>query len=539
MADRKSTQTKAGSSSKKRKCPKCGKINLRRSSKTPGGKQRWACREGSGDRKLCYSTTDPNAPYRDSAGRTKAADKNPQFRRALGGIKRFIITSAQNATPVHEGFWASLQAYCKHTGAELVVIPIRYKNPTSRWTESQANEEFWHVPQGVLYNQRKKLNDNLVLVGDIKTIPTASKPLSRMEGVTHGESCIVGHTRLALSTVATPQQRLPKILTTTGACTVANYTDSKTGKLGEFHHTLGACVIEIQGKTFHMRQANACKDGSFIEGNTEFLPDGTHRPAPPALGLVMGDTHARFADPAVMEATFGADGIVDWLLPDHLVWHDLLDGYAVNPHHRDDPFIALAKHRAGFNSIRDEVEFTLDFLRRYSKGRKSVIVASNHDDFLNRWMRSNDWRRDPVNAQFYLDTAQMMAERTQMGQGGSETPDPFAYWVEQLVTAKDDITCLAMDQSFTLGDVECGFHGHRGPNGARGSINNLSRLGVRVMSGHGHSPGIEGGHYRVATSTFLNLEYTEGPSSWLNTHGIVYGNSKRSLINIIDGNYRL
>ena len=107
----------------------------------------------------------------------------------------------------------------------------------------------------------------------------------------------------------------------------------------------------------------------------------------------------------------------------------------------------------------------------------------------------------------------------------------------ETITENPDIQCLHMDESFTLGDIECGFHGHRGPNGARGTVKNLSLLGVKIITGHGHSPGIEGPHYRTGTSTVLRLEYTEGPSSWLNSHVVVYANGKRSLINIIDGEW--
>ena len=39
---------------------------------------------------------------------------------------------------------------------------------------------------------------------------------------------------------------LPKMMMTTGSCTVKNYTDSKAGKKGEFHHTLGFVIIEIK-----------------------------------------------------------------------------------------------------------------------------------------------------------------------------------------------------------------------------------------------------------------------------------------------------
>jgi hypothetical protein len=67
----------------------------------------------------------------------------------------------------------------------------------------------------------------------------------------------------------------------------------------------------------------------------------------------------------------------------------------------------------------------------------------------------------------------------------------------------------------------------------------MTKIGVRLVTGHGHSPAIEHGHYRVGTSTYLKLDYTEGPSSWLNTHCIIYANGKRSLLNIVFGKWHL
>jgi hypothetical protein len=499
------------------------------------------CRPSIGGKRVyCYSTTDPEAKYVNTqSGKTEKLT-SPQFNRKLGDVKRFIITSAQNATPIHEGFFKALMAYCKKNDAELVVIPIRYKNPTSRWTESQRNDERW-APELMpyLYNQRKKLCKSLVLLGDIKTRPTAQSPLTGFEGITHGESGILGHSKLQLRTIPTPQHSLPKILTTTGSCTVKNYTDSKAGKKGEFHHVIGACVVDIVGGIFHMRQVNATKDGTFIDLQHMYIANGTVGEAPRALGLVMGDTHMRFADPQVIGATFDRGGMVDTLNPEVLVWHDLLDGYSANPHHFGNPFIEIAKRRANMHIVEDEIRETVSFLRKHTRaGHKSIVVASNHDDFFQRWIMNTDWRRDPDNASFYLETAKLMADSAHMDKHGATYLDPFTYWVEKL---KDnpDISCLAVDESFMLGDSEVGFHGHRGPHGARGTVKNLSRLGVRVITGHGHAPAIEEGHYRTGTSTYLKLEYTEGPSAWLNTHCVVYANGKRSLINVIEGEWRL
>lgn len=461
----------------------------------------------------------------------------PRFARALSA-QRYLITSAQNATPVEPQFWAALKVAAKHLGAELVVIPLRYKNPTSVWSAQQEREDWWAdevLP--FLFNQRKKLGPNLVLVGDVKIQPTATRPLSGFEALTGAESCIIGHPKMQFRSVPSPTGRFPKILSTTGSCTRRNFTDTKAGKLGAFHHYLGAVLVELDGKRFHLRQLNADRQtGEFIDLDTLYSPRGV-RPAPPALGLVLGDTHARFADPAVDAATFGPGGIVDVVKPGKVVFHDLLDGYSVNPHHEGNPFIAAAKGSACMGGVLEEIKHAVQFVAERCHGRQAVIVPSNHDNFLARWVISTDWRQSPANARFYLETALAMLKSTRMTAGGTATADPFKYWVDKL-KGRSPIRCLEADERFELGGVECGLHGDRGPNGARGSLRNLSRIGARVISGHSHTPGIEEGHYQCGTSTPLKLEYNRGPSSWLNTHCVVYANGKRTLITIVDGQWR-
>ena len=463
-------------------------------------------------------------------------EKAPRFTRALEG-QRFLITSAQNNTAVHPGFFASLKVAAKHLGAELVVIPLRYKNPTSQW---ESTQKLWWASDVVpyLFNTRKKLNPNLVLVGDVKTQPTASSPLTGFESLTGAESCIIGHPKMQFRTVPVPSGRFPKILTTTGACTVRNYSDTKAGKIGDFHHYLGALMVEVQGKKFHLRQVNADrKDGSFTDLDKVFTSAGVSE-APPALGLAMGDTHVRVTDPEVDRATFGPGGIVETLSPKTLVFHDILDGDTVNPHDCDDPFLGEARRKAGLTEVEAEIKQVVDFVNVRAPGRDVVIVDSNHHAFLARWMARTDWRKDLKNAQFYLRTALATLASAVMTPRGPEYQDPFPVSMRALGLATN-VRCLGPDESFKLGDVECGLHGHRGPNGARGTLKNLSRLGEKSITGHSHTPGIEEGGYAVGTSTPRRLHYAHGPSSWLNTHCVVYASGKRSLISIIDGDWRL
>jgi hypothetical protein len=428
----------------------------------------------------------------------------------------------------------------QHLNAELIVIPIRYKNPTSRWSASQANAEEWAPEvQPYLCNTRIRLNKNLVVLGDVKTQPTASSPLTGFEAITHGESGILGHTKLQLRTVPTPQSAVPKILTTTGAVTVANYTDSKASKLGEFHHTLGAALVELEGGRFHLRQLNADTDGSFYDLTTFYGPDWT-LDGTRVTGLIMGDTHVDYIARAVKAATFGSGGIIDTLQPEVIVWHDLLDAYSVNPHHHGNPFIGVAKLRAGRSDVRAEVQRAADFIAAHTpKGCESIVVPSNHNDFLARWILGTDWRTNPGSARFYLETALAMVDSAKLTTGGAEYEDPTSYWLRRLLEASPHVQVLNRGDSYTLRGIEVGLHGDIGPHGSRGSARNLRRIGVRTVIGHSHAPCIDEGCVQVGTSTELVLEYNRGsPSGWMNTHCVIYPNGKRSLINIVDGRWR-
>lgn len=461
------------------------------------------------------------------------------FERSLPkDARRFIITAAQNATPVHRQFFGSLEFMARCTGAEILVIPLRYKNPTSQWSGSQRNAEWW-APEvrDYLWNARRALNRNVMVLGDLKIQPTASDPLQGADALSHAASGIVGHTKLQMRCVPTPSERMAKILTTTGACTVPNYTDSRAGRIGEFHHSLSAVLVELDGARFHLRHIHySDAHAGCVDLTALFTPNGALA-APQPFALVMGDTHVDFIDPAVEKATFGKGGIVDTLRPQNLVWHDLLDGYSCNPHHVGNPISAVVKRQAGMDIVRAEVERAIGYVETHTPGDcNSIVVGSNHNDFLRRWILRTDWRSDPVNAAFYLETALAMVQDARLGPGGVEYPDPLAYWFRRANLPR--VRVLGGDESLAYKGVELGMHGDRGPNGSRGSAKNLRRIGVKSIIGHSHSPAIEEGCYQVGTSTRLRLEYNVGPSSWLNAHCILHADGKRQIVTVVDGRWR-
>jgi len=508
-----------------RACPKCGGANLFRHGKADSSvRQRWKCRDCG------HRTTNPVAPSSPAV----------EFQTALPAGTRFVITSAQNATPVFKPFFDALKIYCKANKAALIVIPYRYKNPTSQWNENNESFEWW-APEVVphLFDGRFLLNDNLSVMADVKVQPTAVSPLSGLDSMTGHRSGIVGHPRVELKTIATPSHKLPKIMATTGAVTKPNYTDSKAGKKGEFHHSYAATVVELDGKAFHMRQISACADGSFIDLAHEYTRTES-RPAKPAEALVLGDVHVDFADPAVIAATFsGPRSIMAAVKPKRVVLHDLLDFYSRNHHHAKNPFVNIAKRSASMDVVEAEIKRACDFIdSNIPRDKKVVLVPSNHVEALTRWIADADWRQDPLNAETYLETALAVVRSIKMTPNGSSMIDPFHYWARKLLKNTARCVFLKRGEPYQIRAVEFAMHGDQGVNGSRGSRKGLSAIGVKSFIGHSHGPGITDGCYQVGTSSLLHLEYNAGPSNWLNTHGIQYANGKRTLVNIINGEFR-
>lgn len=502
------------------KCRKCSSLSLKKDGNYKG-QTRWSCRD---------------CGYRSiHVAESRFSEQDDSL---YNTVRSYVITSAQNATPIQSNFLKSLQNYCNHNDAQLIVTKYRYKNPSSQWSESQRNSEWW-APELVPYllDGRKRIAKNLVVLGDIHAQATATRPLSGLHTICGEDSAILGHSKIELESIPTPHKDRSKVLTTTGSVTVENYTDTKAGAKGEHWHQYSAVVVEIdKDETFYIRHLIAGNGGSFFDLDKLYTPKEVtsgHR----AEALVMGDTHAEFLDPLVKEATFGKKGIVACVEPKHLVWHDIHDFFSRNHHHRNSPFIQLAKYKAGAGNVKRALQETFDLVNECTpEDCLSIMVPSNHPAALSRWIAETDWRTDPENAEFYLETALHIARSCQMGPNGPSFDDAFTYWGKKMVS----VPCVwpAQNDSYRIAEVEVGQHGDKGINGSRGSLLQYGKIGARSIIGHSHSPGIKDGAYQVGTSSYLSLGYNSGPSSWAQTHAILYANGKISLVFMSNGKFK-
>lgn len=448
----------------------------------------------------------------------------------------YIVTSAQNNTPLDQRFWACLLLYAHYLDAQILVVPLLYRNPTS--PGELESQDAWWPPEVVPYliENDVYIGPQIRVMGDAKINATALNPLTGFEAITGGDSAIFGHAQIQMKTVATPQNKIPKIMHTTGSTSKKNYSKSKAGKKGDFHHSLGAVIVEVDKEydVFHMRGVVGDSKSEFYDIDMHITPKSVKK-VNAIEAIVLGDEHVIENCPDVYRATFeGPSSIVETCRPKYIVRHDVIDSYSVSHHHRQSPSIRYKKNLNGTDRLKDELAATAAFIEASTPSfSTSVIVPSNHHQHITKWLEEVDWKLEPWNARLYHELWAEWLAHIDNGQPFH----PFTWWMQQNCNA--NVIYLQDDYPFIVKDIYLGYHGDRGPNGARGNINSFSKIGAKTVTGHTHSPGIEKGAYQVGTSSKLNLEYTSGPSSWLNTHCLIHPNGKRQMINILWGDWRL
>lgn len=466
---------------------------------------------------------------------TKQQEESPQLIAAKSreldrSKKRFIITWAQNNTDVNERFISNVEAYAKEIDASIHVIAGRYKNPTSVFTDRKYDVWSDRIVQYLDAN-RHDVHKYVSIMSDVKIQPTAVDPMTGLQGISGINSCVFGSPKVQMEMIPVLVGNQPKMMLTTGACTLSNYTDSKSGKKGEFHHTLGFVIIEIKDEnTFFIRQVTATDAGDFndLYFNVQYSDERNESVITrnkSVAALVLGDLHYGHHDNQVLDETFN---LMAKLSPDHVVLHDVFDGTSINHHEIKDPFAQYHKEMAGSNSLKKEIDALLAGLEDF-QDYNVVVVRSNHDDFIDRWLKDTDWRRTvtPKNSLEYMQYSAALLS-------GQAPNGVIPYIINQKFP---QFKTLGRNDSFIVKGWELGQHGDVGSGGTRGSLLQFRKLNTKIVVGHYHSPGRKDGALSVGTSTKLRLNYNLGPSSWLQSHVIIHQDGKAQHINFINGKF--
>ena len=458
--------------------------------------------------------------------------------RGLEKHENFIVTSAVNNCHADPKFLAALEQWRQETQGRILVNKIRYKNPQSR-TEAEKTrpDEWWDKALHPYMIEQELRPHPLLSFMTRKAQATANNPLpAKLDSRTQDRSAVFGHPQLSMRTVATPQNALPKILYSSGAVTEKLYSDTDAGDMAEFHHSHAAIIAEVRGDRFHLREVTwDSASEKFVDIDTQYTPTGVEN-APRAAALSMGDLHLGSEDPGVMEATFGPGGVMESVDPENVFFHDTFDGVSVSPHDDKKLLLRAALARRGHTSLARELEYVGNWLNNLPVGPDYFVVPSNHDDFLDRWLQKGESGVEAENLVLYheLCAAMLRAE----AETGRFPPAISLALPNHTAFNREDVRFVEIDENVIVRGIQCGAHGHLGPNGARGAPGNMSRIGIKGVYGHIHSPRIWQGTYFAGTSSIYRLPYAKGPSGWMHSHVLTHDNGYRQMLHMIDNQFR-
>lgn len=398
-------------------------------------------------KKLGFSSHQDISNQEIRQGKVREYDNDKQY---------YIITWAQNATPVHSNFWNNILTYADYLNANVGVIQGRYQNPTSLWTSKMQTDDWWdecftvyerddqgdivwvdkdgetvtkeeigeyvakrlkgkefedgRVNKKIKFSYldagRHNIHSYLDILSDVKVRPTAVNPLVGFEGISGDRSSILGHPRVHLRSLPVLKGHPNKLLLTTGACTIKNYTDTKSGKKAEFHHTYGFVIVEIKDDlTFYIRQVTADQNGNFIDLVNE-VTDQEVSKVNSCDVFVLGDIHTANVHEPTMHSTINLFNVI---CPKNIILHDIFDGESVNHHEAKDPIKAYERYKGGKDLVKSEVEGVKRLIDEYDLiNYNPIVIRSNHDcfhkdtEFLTEtgWKTFEDIRDEDLLAQF-------------------------------------------------------------------------------------------------------------------------------------------
>ena len=425
--------------------------------------------------------------------------------------KRYLISSAQTASPVNKVFFNNMKAYADYIDAEIALVATRYKNPTSIWKEEGDVWDELSLPY--LTAMRQDLHPNLCLLADLKIQATSPNPTSGIDNFEGIKSCIVGSPTIEMRSIPTIGNQIQKFLYSTGSITEPSFTDTVAGGKAAESHSFGFLVVEVENENIvHVRNVKAENDGTF--NDLLFRVEKEVVSEEEVDTMIWGDSHFAQKEKKVTNAFRKVClnlGITNSVL------HDVWDSKSINVHNLKDPIVQHELMKNGEDDLKKEFAQLVEELDWFSKNMKeTLVIGSNHDDMLDRALVQSDWRANLKNAEFFLKCLRLKLS-------GKATKGVIPYTINKKF---NNVIALGVDESFIKYGVELALHGHKGPNGSRGSITSFAKLPMPCVIGHSHSPGIKKNCYQVGVSCKLDQGYNKGLSSWayasttLNKRGI-------------------
>lgn len=440
-------------------------------------------------------------------------------------IKRLIVTAAEIGAQPNNKQLDSYETYAKHWKAEVVVIPIQGQQSREEVLADRFSD--FTVTNDMQLSKHLAIRDYGVKAQTINPLTGL-----RRFGTTKN-SIIVGSPKQHLEHVANSSKNEPKAVMSTGVSTLPNYRHNRIGRIGLEDHVQGAIAIELDSETgyFYQRQIQNISDGSFIDMGVKYSPNGKVQQVR-ADTMVIGDMHNAQMDKSAYETTCEQ---INTLKPKYVMLHDIFDGYSVS-HHDGGKFLLRGKKAVSgqtdlYTELHELGKTLEELTAQGSKDTKFMVVKSNHDEVIDRYLEECRFVGDERNLRLSVQLANAYME----GKDPLEEGVRLAYG-----HVPKNIKFLKRDDDFNRYGWHLSSHGDKGPSGSRGSMASFDYSLGKAIVGHNHSAAIRKNVFRVGTIERMDVDYVKGTTgNWTNTNAVIYPNGRAQLITSFGGKWNI
>ena len=443
-------------------------------------------------------------------------------------IKKYFITSFQSNAHVNPKVLDTVNSICKyHKVPEENLLMIKL---TGKSLHEDLNPKIlrdYNVLEGDF-----RMNRNFK-VSNYSVRPQQIKPFTGLTAFTRKEgSFVFGSPKQYMKPVPTYNKHFPKFLYTTGVITDPNYNlKHAIGMKALKDHTFGGLYVEVASdRIYHARHIGITSSGLAYDLNKKFHKGTVETIRPEAH--ILGDWHTGITDPLAKKS---AKDIIKKYSPKNIVLHDFADFSSINHHEQGKLIDQVFTYNNNQLNLEGELQMIAKELKEFvdfiPKDTKIYIVKSNHDEFLYRYLNETRFVKEPQNA---LIASKLLT-------CAFEGKDPFEEGVRMFYDfPKNKVNFLQADDSFKVGSIELGKHGHKGIHGAKFSTRGTEEASPYQIIAHRHAPFKERNQMGVGTNTILDPKYTSGGlSGWAHCDGLAFKNNLTQLIIKIKGKYKV
>jgi hypothetical protein len=437
--------------------------------------------------------------------------------------RKYFVTSAIAGAEISIPFLKSIKTYCKQNKAELIVLPMRGIHKKDIFLPHVLKEIENYICTKI------KFNNNLQ-AKDFRVLPSMMKPLTGLARIGSKEtSLIVASPKQQVETVAVSNRTLPHVLFTTGTLSVPDYADDRLGILGDQDNIVGGLIVEIRDEEiFHIRMVGSDNKGCFYDLDNYYTQNGVKKSKIEAF--VMGDLHSGSEDEQAIKAW---KDCIKLTKPKYVVMHDVMDNASINPHEKKN--IVYSANLPEFaKTLESELNTLGNTLKKWTSEfskTKFIVTKGNHDLWLTKYLQQGEYalKEQAHNHRFALSLAPYVLDEK----------NPIAEYINKKFNLKN-ITWLEVDDDFKVLKQQLGYHGHKGSNSGKSSAAGLELSQGMGIFGHTHTCSVLRGVMIVGTSTKLKLSYNkDGASSWTHSSALLYPSGHKTLIIVVEGNYKI